>query len=121
MDGYRSLSGLGIKTVLNLSTEGDAEEAKRFGIKEIYAPMRFFRDVDAGKMQEHMQTLSDTSLYPLYVHCAQGCDRTGMVVACYRIESGWSNEDAIAEMDSFGFHYVWGHFLEFVKNYKSVN
>jgi protein tyrosine/serine phosphatase len=115
--GFVSLASLGVKTVLNLSTDRDSE-ANIIGIREIYEPLHFFRDVDDAKIRRLAAMLSDVSLYPLFVHCAQGCDRTGMVVACYRIESGWSNEDAIAEMDSFGFHYVWGHFLEFVKNYK---
>ena len=116
--GSQSLFDLGIRTALNLSHGRDNEQFKPFGIREIYTPMNFFRDVDESRIRELVGLLSDASLHPVYVHCAQGRDRTGMVVACYRIESGWSNEDAVAEMWSFGFHFVWTHFLEFVQNYK---
>ena len=117
-EGYRSLHELGIRTVLNLSHGRDNEQFKPFGIREIYTPMNFFRDVDESRIRELVGLLSDASLRPIYVHCAQGRDRTGMVIACHRIECGWSNEDAVAEMWSFGFHFVWTHFLEFVQNYK---
>ena len=117
-DGYRSLSDLGVKTVLNLSHGRDNEGLKPYGITEIYTPMNFFSDVDGRRIRELVSLLSNVSLYPVYVHCAQGRDRTGMVVACYRIESGWSNKDAIDEMWSFGFHAVWSHFLDFVRGYE---
>lgn len=116
--GYKTLADLGVRTVLNLSRERDDEEATRYGIKEIYEPLDFLRDVDDARIRKLVLKLSDTNLYPMYVHCAQGCDRTGMVVACYRIERGWPNKDAIDEMWSFGFHFVWSHFLEFVQGYK---
>jgi protein tyrosine/serine phosphatase len=116
--GYKSLADLGIRTVLNLSHGRDSEHFKQYGIREIYTPMNFFRDVDESRIRELVGLLSNASLQPIYVHCAQGRDRTGMVVACYRIESGWSNKDAIDEMWSFGFHFVWSHFLEFVRGYK---
>jgi protein tyrosine/serine phosphatase len=33
---------------------------------------------------------------PVYVHCRKGHDRTGVVIACFRIaHDGWSNEKAI--------------------------
>jgi protein tyrosine/serine phosphatase len=118
--GYKTLASIGVKNVLNLSRDRDAEEAQLYGIKEIYEPLDFFRDVDPDKIQKRVALLSDASLFPLFVHCAQGSDRTGMVVACYRIDNGWSNQEAIDEMQSFGFHYIWSHFLEFVQNYKST-
>jgi tyrosine-protein phosphatase SIW14 len=40
------------------------------------------------------------------VHCYYGEDRTGVMVATYRIaQQNWTPEQAAAEMNSFGFHY----------------
>lgn len=40
---------------------------------------------------------------PIYVHCRKGCDRTGFVIARYRIEhEGWSRNAAREEMIAMG-------------------
>lgn len=44
------------------------------------------------------------------IHCYHGADRTGLVIAMYRIiEQGWSIEEAKSEMISggFGYHSIW--------------
>jgi len=38
------------------------------------------------------------------VHCENGNDRTGLVVALYRLKRGWSKADAESEMLDNGFH-----------------
>ncbi len=57
---------------------------------------------------------------PVFVHCMSGKDRTGAVIASYRVRvMGWSKEEAINEMldEKFGSHYIWGNLLEnFIKN-----
>lgn len=48
----------------------------------------------------------------IYVHCKHGVDRTGMVIASYRIiEQRWSVEDAIDEMMKHGFHRIYFYWL----------
>jgi Tyrosine phosphatase family len=37
-------------------------------------------------------------LGPIYIHCEKGADRTGLVVALYRVTQGWIPEEAYAEM-----------------------
>lgn len=39
---------------------------------------------------------------PTYVHCFHGKDRTGMTVAMFRIQNGWSLSDALTEAYKFG-------------------
>jgi protein-tyrosine phosphatase len=40
----------------------------------------------------------------IFVHCRLGDDRTGMMVAAYRMaEEGWTADEAMNEMRSFGF------------------
>jgi protein tyrosine/serine phosphatase len=117
-EGFKTLADVGFKTILNLSHENDDDFVRPFSIREIRLPMGFFGEVEGAKVRKAVALLSDASLHPIYVHCAQGRDRTGMVVACYRIESGWPTKEAIDEMESFGFHYVWSHFLEFVQGYR---
>jgi protein tyrosine/serine phosphatase len=43
---------------------------------------------------------------PVLVHCHHGADRTGVVVAMYRIiYQGWSKEEALDEMINGGFNF----------------
>jgi protein tyrosine/serine phosphatase len=42
----------------------------------------------------------------VFVHCYYGDDRTGVMVAIYRIaQEHWTAKQAVLEMHSFGFHY----------------
>jgi protein tyrosine/serine phosphatase len=56
---------------------------------------------------------------PCFLHCKQGSDRTGMMVAAYRIfAQGWTPELAIEEMvnGGFGFHgTMWPQIVPFVR------
>lgn len=48
---------------------------------------------------------------PIYIHCRHGHERTGFVIAIYRMqECGWPFEMAYAEWKAMGCHWPW-HWL----------
>ena len=56
-------------------------------------------------------------LQPVLVHCQHGSDRTGTMVALYRIVvQGWSKEAALDEMTQggYGFHPLWQNLRRYV-------
>jgi tyrosine-protein phosphatase SIW14 len=62
--------------------------------------------------------MADPANRPLFVHCRQGHDRTGIIVAAYRMkEEGWHLAAAEAEMEAFGFNKVWINFRRFIRGY----
>ena len=51
--------------------------------------------------------IDDASAGPVFVHCRRGADRTGTVVACYRIaHDGWDNQKALQEAKGFGMSWT---------------
>jgi hypothetical protein len=57
------------------------------------------------------------ALLPVLVHCRHGSDRTGTMVAAYRIVvEGWTKAEAKDEMinGGFGFHPVWQDLLRYI-------
>lgn len=64
-----------------------------------------------------LRIVTTPELQPVLVHCQHGSDRTGMMIAIYRIiVDGWTKEQAKEEMvqGDFGFHPIWQNLLHFI-------
>jgi protein tyrosine/serine phosphatase len=64
-----------------------------------------------------LKTITDTNAGPFLVHCQHGADRTGTMIAIYRMAvQGWRKEEAIQEMTTgdFGYHTVWGNLIRYL-------
>ena len=56
----------------------------------------------------------------VFVHCKQGMDRTGTVIACYRISrQGWENQKALTEAKSLGMHWFESGMKRFITGYQT--
>ena len=127
--GQRSLGGLARlastdhpSVILNLAAEypqnrtGEATTATALGITPrqlLLNPMSaptpaqadaFIAQVDAQQQAVDAARKAGKPVPgPLYVHCYAGSDRTGAMVACYRVaRMGWTADQAIAEMRQYG-------------------
>lgn len=119
IDGYESLGKLGIRTVVNLRYwHGEKKLVEGAGMRYIERPISVYSSITRREVEEIVSLMADPALQPVFLHCAVGRDRTGMVVAVYRIKmDGWSNEAAEDEMQAFGFNDVFYHLKEFVRAY----
>ncbi len=118
-EGYETLRKMGIRTVIDLrTTESEQREVEAAGMKAIAIPIAMSRDGLREKVDRVVALMADPANQPVFVHCRHGQDRTGIVVAAYRMKvEGWSLTDAEAEMQSFGFNDVWINFKKFIKSY----
>ena len=58
------------------------------------------------------------AMQPVLVHCQHGSDRTGTMVAIYRIAvEGWTKAEATDEMinGGFGYHPMWQNLLAYIE------
>lgn len=105
-EGMRELAERGIKTVLDLrSGTKDDRYAKGTGLVTLHYPVPYVNITDAPLI-EALRMIRDAEK-PVLVHCRHGADRTGMIVALYRIvDQGWTREDAVREMvdGDYGHH-----------------
>jgi protein tyrosine/serine phosphatase len=119
--GVAWLRGLGVRTVVNLRNfHGSRERTQILG-----AGLRYERialastDPPAPKdVERFLSIVRDPAARPVYVHCLHGVDRTGAMLAVYRMEvDGWTNAEAFAEMVHFDTHRILRDLRNFVKRY----
>jgi len=73
----------------------------------------------AEQVARFLEIVRDPSLRPLYVHCQHGVDRTGTMMAVYRMEEeGWSNPEAFAEMEFFEANKIFQDLRNYVRAYR---
>jgi len=118
-DGYATLKALGVKTVIDLrTTENEREQVEAAGMTAIAIPIRMSRNGLKEKVDRVVALMADTANQPVYIHCRHGQDRTGIVIAAYRMkQQGWSQVAAETEMQAFGFNDIWVNFKKFIRRY----
>ena len=114
---FKSLEAFGIKEVLNLRRyHSDNDEAKDTDI-ELHRLKTHAHSISEKQVTEALRIIKDRK-GPILIHCRHGSDRTGAVLAMYRIVfQNYSKEAAIAEMKKggFGFHKIYGNIVRMIK------
>jgi protein tyrosine/serine phosphatase len=98
------LQALGIKSVITLRSFHFDDVFERSGFHVIQYPM----SADSVSVSDLVAVLRQfrAAEKPVLVHCWHGSDRTGFIVAGYRmVYQNWSRESAIAELALGGFGY----------------
>ena len=117
-EGYKTLVEMGVKSIVNLrSLHSGRDEAKEAKIKYNRIVFNPFHPEDED-LVEFLKIMANPKNHPVFMHCKHGADRTGMMVAFYRIViQGWTKEDAIKEMKEggFGFHSVWKNLIKYIQ------
>jgi protein tyrosine phosphatase (PTP) superfamily phosphohydrolase (DUF442 family) len=107
-EGFRNLERLGARTVVSFRADHDDLELLRgTGLKYLRIPSLAFHPT-APHLAAFLKVVQDPANWPVFIHCAQGRDRTGYNAAAYRIVvQGWTAADALAEMEAFHFNRIW--------------
>ncbi len=112
LDDLNELRSLKIHTILNLEDNSEAvqkesETARQLGMATINIPMSEISRPKPADLLRAVQIIEDQDTHPIYVHCLHGRDRTGFVIAAYKIiHHGWAVEKAYQEALDSG-HNKW--------------
>jgi protein tyrosine phosphatase (PTP) superfamily phosphohydrolase (DUF442 family) len=108
--GMEHLKASGITTIINLrSFSSDRDEIGTTGLAYEHIYMKAWHPEEKEAIR-FLQIVTDAKRTPVLVHCHYGSDRTGAMVALYRIAvQCWTKDDAIREMreGGFGFNAIW--------------
>lgn len=107
--GFEKIDSIGIKTVLSLRNRvSDRFRARKSHVKLKRVKINSWR-MSYDDIVSALTLIRDAEK-PVLVHCLHGSDRTGAVIAAYRIAfEDWSKEKAIEEFmqEEYGYHEKW--------------
>jgi tyrosine-protein phosphatase SIW14 len=110
---YEDLARMGIKTIIDLQREGEANEKQMVeaaGMKFYRIPMSDKAWPGADQAEEFLKIVNDPANQPVFVHCRGGRHRTGAMTAIYRMtRNEWTADQAYQEMKQYDFEYGYGH------------
>jgi len=122
---WPGLAQLGVKLVIDLRREDEHSSAAEgqavhaAGMKYVNVPMKGV--VSPGDDQVSRLLTLLNSQDSVFIHCKRGADRTGAVIACYRIEHDhWDSKRALSEAKSFGMSWDQFGLKRYVKAFRPM-
>lgn len=109
-EGFGRLKELKIKTVVTLrwrkwQVTREKKILEKLGIEFHSLPLNYWTLPGKKDVDRFLEIVDDENNYPIFVHCFHGADRTGVLIAMFRImRCGWTIEDAYVEMVKCGYH-----------------
>jgi protein tyrosine/serine phosphatase len=118
--GYQAIAQLGVGTILNLRQYHLDHPPVE---PEVQAIQFKHVSMNAGNFTEQQVlealTVIAESPKPVLVHCLHGSDRTGTIVAMYRMVcQGWNKQQALDELmtGGYGYHRFFSNIPEFIES-----
>jgi tyrosine-protein phosphatase SIW14 len=102
-EGFQYLAKIGVRTVIDLReaderSKGEESVVTAAGMKYVNVPMTGLTPPTDTEIAQILGILEGGGTGPVFVHCQKGADRTGVVIASYRIDHDhWDNARALKE------------------------
>ena len=118
-EGMRELERLGVRTVINLRAfNSDRGEAKDTGLRLERIRFNTWHAED-DEVVRFLRLVTAATNAPVLVHCQHGSDRTGTMLAIYRVAvQGWTKDEAIRELKhgGYGYHTLWFNLPRYIRH-----
>lgn len=124
--GLKELAAMHVTLDLDLrlpkeGTEAERRVAESLGVKYVNVPFPELSAPGPDRIKRVLSLITADDAGTVFVHCRRGKDRTGTVVACYRIQhDGWRNGQAADEANRYGMSWMERGMRHFVLNFKPM-
>jgi Tyrosine phosphatase family len=111
----KTLIDLGVKTIVSLELLGTDRDAFESAVPDTVEPreIQYFQVKDweplaviapslVDRHVAHFLAIARTQPVPIFIHCRSGQNRTGIMVAAYRVFNGADIEETVLEMEKYG-------------------
>ena len=121
--GLTRLRELGIDTIINLrgasaQTRAEGVEARALGFNYFNIALPNWGRPQETRVARIMELIAAPENGRVLVHCKDGVDRTGMIVAVYRMtHEGWTSEKALDEANRSGMRRSQVWMRDYVEDY----
>ena len=122
-EGFAELKKLGFGIVVNFRDEPSEQTkeqriAEALGMRYVGIGWNARKEPTDAQVAEFLNLIRANPQAKIFVHCHWGADRTGVMVATYRIaEEHWTAEQAVAEMKAFHLHFWLPHLKHYVADF----
>jgi protein tyrosine phosphatase (PTP) superfamily phosphohydrolase (DUF442 family) len=117
------LRELGIDTIVNLRgtsdrTRAEAAEARALGLNYFNVSLPNWGRPQDERVERILLIINAPQNGRVFVHCKDGVDRTGTIVALHRItRQGWTTSDALAEAEQRGMRRIQIWMRDYTEDY----
>jgi protein tyrosine/serine phosphatase len=125
--GFETLRHIGVSIVVNFREEAgetarEKHEVEALGMRYIGIPWSARHAPTDSQVMEFLDLVRSNPHVKIFVHCQRGADRTGTMIAVYRIAlEHKSAPEAVSEMREFHYAHFWLPALEkYVSNFPSL-
>jgi protein tyrosine/serine phosphatase len=121
--GIKKLAELGVQTIINLRGEDDKtraeqKEAEAAGLRYFSVALPGLTRPDDKQIARVMEIIDAPENGTVFIHCKRGSDRTGTVVAIYRItHEDWTAERATSEARQHGMSWIEFGMKDYISDY----
>ena len=121
--GVNRLRELGIDTVINLRgtserTRAEEKEVRALGLNYYNIALPNWARPQDTRIARILEIIDAPASGRVLIHCRDGVDRTGMIVAIHRMaREGWTSHAALAEAERFGMRGIQFWMRDYVEDY----